>query len=94
MTTQVHELSDADFASIVDSTAGYSGADIKALCTEAAMGPIRSIKDIRTITASLVRPISLCDFKAATRQVGALHPTHFALRPHLPRHFDLHTTSV
>lgn len=56
MTSQVHDLSDSDFTSIVVSTGGYSGADIKALCTEAAMGPIRSISDIRTVTARFPKP--------------------------------------
>ncbi|KAJ1491017.1 P-loop containing nucleoside triphosphate hydrolase protein, partial [Baffinella frigidus] len=53
------------------TTDGYSGADMKALCTEAAMGPIRGIKDIRSITAQSVRPISLLDFRHALRQVRA-----------------------
>ncbi|KAJ0399638.1 hypothetical protein ATCC90586_007011 [Pythium insidiosum] len=48
---------------------GYSGADVRALCTEAAMGPIRSCPDIRTMDADAVRPISLEDFNAALRGV-------------------------
>lgn len=48
---------------------GYSGADVRALCTEAAMGPIRSCTDIRTMDADAVRPINLDDFVAALRGV-------------------------
>jgi hypothetical protein len=39
------------------------------LCTEAAMGPIRSCIDIRTMDADAVRPIVLDDFVAALRGV-------------------------
>lgn len=49
--------------------AGYSGADVRALCTEAAMGPIRTCEDIRTMDADAVRPINLDDFTAALRGV-------------------------
>lgn len=49
---------------------GYSGADVRALCTEAAMGPIRSCADIRTMDANDVRPIKLEDFVAALRGVS------------------------
>lgn len=71
MASQVHGLEEGDVESVVEWTKGYSGADIKALCTEAAMGPIRNISDIRTIMVESVRPISLVDFKAAIRQVRA-----------------------
>lgn len=52
--------------------AGYSGADVRALCTEAAMGPIRTCDDIRTMDADAVRPINLDDFTAALRGVSML----------------------
>ncbi|VDN19149.1 unnamed protein product [Gongylonema pulchrum] len=52
---QKHALTDADIESIAKLTEGYSGADMKQLCTEAAMGPIRSI--------------ALSDFEAAVRVV-------------------------
>lgn len=38
-----HILNDNDINELVIKTAGYSGADIRALCTEAAMGPVREI---------------------------------------------------
>lgn len=34
----------AQIAAIVESTKGYSGADLHALATEAAMGPMREIR--------------------------------------------------
>jgi SpoVK/Ycf46/Vps4 family AAA+-type ATPase len=51
MSSQPHTLDDKDLDEVCAATEGYSGADMKALCTEAAMGPIRGIKDIRSITA-------------------------------------------
>jgi SpoVK/Ycf46/Vps4 family AAA+-type ATPase len=38
-----HGLTDADIQKLARDTAGYSGADLKALCTDAAMGPIRAL---------------------------------------------------
>ncbi|TMW62255.1 hypothetical protein Poli38472_009748 [Pythium oligandrum] len=64
-----HDLTDEEKKLIAEKTKGYSGADVRALCTEAAMGPIRSCSDIRTMDADSVRPISLEDFNAALRGV-------------------------
>lgn len=59
-----------DIASLTD---GYSGADMKNLCQEASLGPIRSISfsAMHQITADQVRPIALDDFKAALQRVRA-----------------------
>lgn len=41
-----HQLTEEDVTSLVSKTAGYSGADIRNLCTEAAMGPVREISTL------------------------------------------------
>ncbi|GLH04052.1 Spastin [Gryllus bimaculatus] len=54
-------------------TDGYSGADVKNLCQEASLGPIRSINfmDIQNISPEEVRPISFEDFQHALKRVRA-----------------------
>eukprot|EP00126_Sphaerothecum_destruens_P001771 Sdes_comp15193_c0_seq2m4014 len=68
---QHHELSETHLDQLGDITQGYSGADMSNLCKEAALGPIRSIKDIRNISADQVPPITMDDFKKALLQVRA-----------------------
>ncbi|MCP9263367.1 Fidgetin-like 1 [Dirofilaria immitis] len=67
---QKHELSDDDIEFVAKLTNGYSGADMKQLCSEAAMVPVRNIVDsssldIASISADDIRPISFSDFEAA-----------------------------
>ncbi|KAF0733348.1 hypothetical protein Ae201684P_005152 [Aphanomyces euteiches] len=62
-----HNLTTEDKHYIVQRSKGFSGADVRALCTEAAMGPIRNCLDIRTMDAEEVRPISREDFEDALR---------------------------
>ncbi|ETV85943.1 hypothetical protein, variant 1 [Aphanomyces astaci] len=62
-----HDLTDADKSHIVQRSKGFSGADVRSLCTEAAMGPIRNCVDIQTMQADDVRPISRRDFDEALR---------------------------
>jgi len=66
-------LSEEDLKKICNDTDGYSGSDVAHLCKEAAMGPIRCIgpENIKTVSLDQVRPISLCDFTDALRQVRA-----------------------
>jgi len=69
-----HSLSEEDLARISTETKGYSGADIKALATEAAFGPIRELTmagevKIGQVQETSVRPISVADFTSALRQV-------------------------
>lgn len=38
-----NELTPDQISEIADLTEGYSGADMKSLCCEAAMGPVRAV---------------------------------------------------
>lgn len=67
LTGQKAKLSDADLSKLIKSTEGYSGSDLKALCSEAAMGPIRGIADLLSVPIDSVRPITLKDFSEALR---------------------------
>ena len=58
-------LSREDVASILERSENYSGSDLKVLCKEAAMGPIREVKDLLRVESSKIRPICLMDFEAA-----------------------------
>lgn len=74
---QRNDLSDADVMKIGELTEGYSGADMKQLCAEASMGPVREIiesssLDIATVDIEQVRPIALKDF---TESVRVVRPT-------------------
>ncbi|VDN56851.1 unnamed protein product [Dracunculus medinensis] len=67
---QKHIISEEEMLRIANITDGYSGADMKQLCAEAALGPIRDIVDsssldIATIQKDDVRPISFRDFDEA-----------------------------
>ncbi|CAM9615512.1 unnamed protein product [Ascophyllum nodosum] len=63
-------ISGARLTSLVEMTEGYSGSDLKELCKEAAMQPIRDLgTKIRTVAAKDVRGINLDDFRAALTRV-------------------------
>jgi len=67
-------VSDDEIHKIVEKSSGYSGADLHALCTEAAMGPIRdlsSLSSIEGVSATDVRSIVFEDFTNAFCQVRA-----------------------
>jgi SpoVK/Ycf46/Vps4 family AAA+-type ATPase len=66
-----HNLTDEEITSIVEKTNGYSGSDIDGLCREAALGPIRELKDIININIDDVRPMNYKDFIEALSQVRA-----------------------
>ncbi|VDO93556.1 unnamed protein product [Haemonchus placei] len=74
LTDMKHSLEEEDYNRIAELTEGYSGADVRQLCAEAAMGPIRDVDncssmDIETIGADEIRPISLTDFISAAEVV-------------------------
>ena len=67
-------VSEDEILKVVENSSGYSGADLHALCTEAAMGPIRdlsSLSSIEGVSATDVRPIVFEDFMNAFCQVRA-----------------------
>ncbi|KAH6572551.1 hypothetical protein BASA50_004363 [Batrachochytrium salamandrivorans] len=71
MKKQIHALNADMIGDIVKRTHGYSGSDMDGLIREAALGPIRDIKDISTISADDVRPMTHQDFLCALTQVRA-----------------------
>ena len=68
---QKHSITDEELEKISMKSEGYSGSDMHALCREAAMEPLRTIKDIRNITSDDVRPIEFLDFEKSMTQVRA-----------------------
>lgn len=68
-----NELSLEQLQGLAKSTEGYSGADMKALCSEAALGPIRgySMSDLQSLRGNEVRPVSFNDFELALQRVKA-----------------------
>uniref|UniRef100_A0A7S2WMC1 microtubule-severing ATPase n=1 Tax=Rhizochromulina marina TaxID=1034831 RepID=A0A7S2WMC1_9STRA len=62
-------LSTADRREIVRRTEGYSCSDIKALCQEAAMAPIRDVPDLSRVSANSIRSVRKGDVIAAMATV-------------------------
>uniref|UniRef100_J3MAY6 microtubule-severing ATPase n=1 Tax=Oryza brachyantha TaxID=4533 RepID=J3MAY6_ORYBR len=62
---QSFKLSSHDLERLAVETEGYSGSDLRALCEEAAMMPIRELgpQNILTIKANQLRPLKYEDFK-------------------------------
>ncbi|XP_028141955.1 fidgetin-like protein 1 [Diabrotica virgifera virgifera] len=66
-----HQLTFENFEKVAKLSDGYSGADIKSLCSEASLGPIRSIdmSMIEHIQANEVRPLLMEDFEKSLNRV-------------------------
>ncbi|KAI8902016.1 P-loop containing nucleoside triphosphate hydrolase protein [Globomyces pollinis-pini] len=71
LSKQVHSVTKEELSDVVMRTKGYSGSDMDGLIREAALGPIRDIRDITSIDANDVRPITHGDFLNALSQVRA-----------------------
>lgn len=63
MKLERNDLTTDDIEEIANLTDGYSGADMKNLCQEASLGPIRSISssDMFQISAEQVIALHLLD---------------------------------
>ena len=65
-----HQLTETDINKLADETDGFSGADLKALSTEAAMGPIRQLgARALEVDVNEVPPIMYKHFRQALRSV-------------------------
>ncbi|XP_077287928.1 fidgetin-like protein 1 [Arctopsyche grandis] len=71
MGTERHSLTDENVVNIAEMADGFSGADMRSLCAEAALGPIRSVpfSQITNIQSDQVRPVNVDDFKKALTRV-------------------------
>ena len=59
-----HDLTPASIRKLAEKTDGFSGADMKSLCNDASMGPIRSLgAEAMNVSVDDVRPIQYGDFK-------------------------------
>ena len=66
--TNNHVLTEADIDILARDTKGFSGADLKSLCTDAAMGPIRQLGvKAMDIDVNDVPPISYKHFKRSLK---------------------------
>jgi SpoVK/Ycf46/Vps4 family AAA+-type ATPase len=66
-----HNITEREKSKLATETTGYSGADLKALCTDAALGPIRQLgARALEIKAEDVPPISYRHFKHALRSMN------------------------
>jgi fidgetin-like protein 1 len=69
-----HSLKDNEIIKLSRDTAGYSSADVKILCTDASMGPMRSLTDdeMMSINADEVPPIDYTHFRLS---LSGMHPS-------------------
>ena len=68
--SEPHQLSEAEIASVVADTEGYSGSDMNDLCKEAANGPViedyeKLLKSWRRRESYKPRPVNITDYQAA-----------------------------
>ncbi|KAG7382739.1 hypothetical protein PHYPSEUDO_004375 [Phytophthora pseudosyringae] len=68
--SQKVSLSSKDIKHVVKATEGYSGSDLKAVCKDAALGPIRELgAKVANVKAEDVRAINASDFQVALTRV-------------------------
>eukprot|EP01133_Synstelium_polycarpum_P013332 gene13332-15678_t len=71
LSEEKNSLSEVEIQEVTERTDGYSGSDLKAVCTEAAFAALRSIApgDLATVDVDSLRPICLADFHIALRKI-------------------------
>lgn len=72
--TNNHDCGPAEqqLSQLAERTELYSASDLKALCHEAAMGPIREQgSNLASVSEARLRPVKLQDFGAALKVVRA-----------------------
>jgi len=62
------KLSEKDLKELKTLTKGYSFADINAVTKDAAMGPIRELKQIHNATKESLRAVNIQDFRDALKK--------------------------
>jgi fidgetin-like protein 1 len=60
-----NSITDLELDTIVEKSKGFSGSDMKNLCTEASMFPLRSILDISSLEVDQIPPVRLDHFLSA-----------------------------
>jgi SpoVK/Ycf46/Vps4 family AAA+-type ATPase len=58
-------VNDRELEIIVNRSKGYSGSDMKNLCTEACMFPLRNVFDISSVRCEDIPPVGFSDFELA-----------------------------
>lgn len=68
---QKHAITVSQFEKVARRTDGYSCADMKVLCQEASMGPIRSLsfEVLKKVPVKDIRPVTFNDFVKAMENV-------------------------
>lgn len=60
-----NSLDNADLDFVVEKSKGYSGSDMRYLCTEASMFPLRDISDISEVCVETIPPVLVSHFVSA-----------------------------
>jgi SpoVK/Ycf46/Vps4 family AAA+-type ATPase len=65
------DMTEDEIKKLITLTLGYSGADLKSLCTDAALMPTREIDDILKFDIKNIRTVKMNDFEKALKNVPA-----------------------
>uniref|UniRef100_A0A158P8T0 AAA domain-containing protein n=1 Tax=Angiostrongylus cantonensis TaxID=6313 RepID=A0A158P8T0_ANGCA len=77
-----HALEEEDFSQVAELTEGYSGADVRQVCAEAAMGPIRDIDNCSSLDIETVEVEELSSHSSFVGKGGpSLNKKSYLIRP-------------